>query len=102
MPRLWPEVSAISDPECRLYAAVGLGKATISQLLRLKTFVHSFRALFKGHGIGSPRGGDIRQMPGAFLCLDGRVAWSCLFAEGAGEKPDWGGMPARVAAAAQS
>ena len=25
MPRLWPEVSAISDPECRLYAAVGLG-----------------------------------------------------------------------------
>lgn len=102
MPKLWEEVPAISDPDCRLYAGVGLAKATVAQLLRPRTVVQSFRALFKGHGVGRPRGGDVRQMPGAFLYVDGAIVWSCLFEDGAGERPDWAGLYARAAAGAQS
>lgn len=89
MPRLWPEVPAISDPRRELYAAFGLQRTTALQLFRPRAFVQGLRALFKGHGVGSPRGADVMQMPGAFLFDDLRVVWQHPFRRGAGDQPDW-------------
>jgi len=89
MPRLWPEVPAIADPERQLYAAFGLRRTTAWQLFRPRAFVQGLRALFKGHGVSSPRGADVMQMPGAFLFEDERVVWQHPFGRGAGDLPDW-------------
>ena len=92
MERMWPDVTAISDPDRKLYAGMGLKRASVGELMRPRTFLESFRALLKGHGVGSPRGGDVRQMPGAFLFRGGEIVWQCLFEGGAGERPDWAGL----------
>ena len=89
MARLWPEVPAIADPQRQLYAAFGLQRASAWQLFRPRAFVQGLRALFKGHGMGSPRGADVMQMPGAFLFDDLRVVWQHSFRRGAGDQPDW-------------
>lgn len=92
MPKLWPDVPAISDPERRLYAGMGLKRAGFWKLLRPRAFAHLIRALLKGHGVGRPRGGDVLQMPGAFLFVGGEIVWSHEFAGGAGDHPDWGAV----------
>lgn len=63
----------ISDPDCRFYAAMGLGKGTFSQLFGLQVMMRGFEAgVLKGHGIGRQLG-DGFQMPGVFLIQNGIV-----------------------------
>jgi len=83
--RLWPEAPAISDPERRLYAAFGLGRGSLGQLLGPATWVAGARALLKRHLVGRPVG-DPLTMPGAFLVEGGRVLWARPF-DHAGDQP---------------
>lgn len=65
--------SRISDPECTLYRAYGLGRGRLRQLLGPRVWWRGFQAaILAGHSVGPP-GGDGFQMPGAFLVRDGRV-----------------------------
>jgi len=98
MPDIWPDVPAISDPERKLYMGFGLKRATLLELFRPKALIHGLRALCKGHLVGRPRGGDVKQMPGAFLVHEGRVIWEHSFEGGAGDLPDWSDVKGRAAA----
>ena len=102
MPKLWSDVPAISDPERKLYIGFGLKRTTAMKLLHPLAFIHGLRALLKGHGIGSPRGADVLQMPGAFLVHDGRIVWEHPFEGGAGDLPDWKDVKRRAAAATEA
>jgi peroxiredoxin len=63
----------ISDPECRFYSAMGLGKGSFSQLFGLQVMIRGVEAgVLKGHGIGRQIG-DGFQMPGVFLVQNGVV-----------------------------
>jgi hypothetical protein len=63
----------ISDPECRYYSSMGLGKGTFSQLFGLQVMIRGIEAgMLKGHGIGRQIG-DGFQMPGVFLVQNGIV-----------------------------
>ncbi len=67
------DVPRISDPECRLYRAFGLGKGSFCQLFGAKVWWRAMGAgLLSGHGIGRLIG-DGFQMPGVFLISQGHV-----------------------------
>jgi len=102
MPKLWPGVPAIADPQRELYAAFGLQRTTAMQLFGPRAIGHGLRAIFKGHGIGSPRGADVMQMPGAFLVHDRQLVWQHPFRGGAGDLPDWLEVKRRAAVAVRA
>jgi hypothetical protein len=83
--RLWPDASAISDPERLLYAAFGLGRGRLGQLLGPATWLPGLRALSKRHFVGRPVG-DPLTMPGVFLVEGARVLWAHPFGH-AGDQP---------------
>jgi hypothetical protein len=94
--KVWPGVPAVSDPDRSLYLGFGLARASLGQLLRPRAWRDSVRALLKGHGIGRPRGGDVLQMPGAFLVAGDRITWEHPFEGGAGDLPDWSEVARRA------
>jgi len=57
----------ISDPNCDYYAAFGLVKGNLTQLMGLRVWMRGFQAgIIEGHGLGKLMG-DSFQMPGIFL-----------------------------------
>jgi len=68
----WGDVLRVSDPECRLYAGLGLRKGTFLEVFGLQTIVRGIRALVKGNGVGKLEG-DALQMPGMFLIYEGSI-----------------------------
>ena len=65
-------VGRISDPDCELYKAFGLGKGGVRELLGPIVWVKGFLSFFSGCGVGH-LAGDGRQMPGTFLVHDGEI-----------------------------
>jgi len=84
------DVPRISDPGCRLYAALDLQRMKILQLFSTKGWWRGFMAgIAKGHGAGRPQAGeDWKQMPGVFLLKDGQVVFSYRH-ETASDRPDY-------------
>ena len=99
MPKLWAEAPAISDPERKLYVGFGLKRTTAWKLMRPRAWFHGIRAIFKGYGVGSPRGADVLQLPGMFLVHDGEVVWEHPFTGGIGDRPDWKDVKRRATTA---
>lgn len=93
----WPEVPAIADPELRLYAAFGLKRGTLMQVVGPRAILAGGRALLKGNLPGKPSG-DVMAMPGAFLIKGDQIVWS-HDARHSGENPDWKSV-ARIAGTA--
>ena len=85
--RFAPDARAIADPERALYAAFGLPRGRMTQLLGPAVWAAGVRAMRKGHGAGRVVG-DAFQMPGAFLVEGGAVTWRHEFRH-AGDLPDF-------------
>jgi peroxiredoxin len=87
------DVARVSDPEQRLYAAMGLHRASARQLAGPKVWLQGLRASLPrwlgggGHWPGGVKG-DVRQLPGVFLIERGRVVRAHRH-ETAGERPDY-------------
>ncbi len=63
----------ISDPNCVLYRAFGLGRGTVGQLFSWSVFKRGVLAAFVGgHGVGKLHGDGFR-MPGVFVLNHGRI-----------------------------
>lgn len=60
------DVARFSDPDGKLYRALGLGRAGISQFLRPAVLIRYFQAWRAGH-TGRKPSGDVLRMPGVFL-----------------------------------
>jgi hypothetical protein len=84
------DVPRISDPDCRLYAALDLQRMKILQLFSTKGWWRGFMAgIVQGHGVGRPQAGeDWKQMPGVFLLKDGQVVFSYRH-KTASDRPDY-------------
>lgn len=67
-----PSIPTISDPNCELYRAFGLGKGGFLELFGPRVWLRGAVALFKGCGVGH-LAGDGLQMPGAFLYRNGEI-----------------------------
>jgi peroxiredoxin len=67
------DIARISDPEARLYSALGLPRASLMQVYGPGMWKHVIQSvLLDGHGMGQIVG-DRFQMPGAFLIHRGSV-----------------------------
>jgi len=83
------DLPRISDPECRLYRAYGLGRGSWRQLLGPKVWWRGFKsALVEGHGF-APATRNVGQMPGVFLLEGGRVVHSFRH-DSPADRPDYG------------
>jgi peroxiredoxin len=84
------DLPRISDPGCRLYAALELRRTKILQLFGSAVWWRGFMAgIVQGHGASRPQPGeDWKQMPGVFLLKDGQVVFSFRH-ETASDRPDY-------------
>ncbi|MCE2652874.1 MAG: SelL-related redox protein [bacterium] len=81
-------VSHVSDPDKRLYRAMGLKRGTLGQLFGWKSWVRGFKAgLIDGHLVGKLVG-DGFQMPGVFLVDRGEVVRTYRHTSAA-DRPDY-------------
>ena len=69
----WPEARAASDENAELYAAFGLGRASLGQMLGPRVFLAGLKAL--RHGVGRPVGNPLLQS-GWFLVAGDEVVWA--------------------------
>ena len=81
-------VEHVSDPGCKLYAAFGLGKGSVSQLFGLKNFIRGFETTVKGIPIRLKQIGDGFQMPGVFMLESGQIRESYIH-KSAADRPDY-------------
>lgn len=88
----WPEVGAISDPDRSLYAAFGLQRGSVLQLLGPSVWKAGLEAFRRGHRAGRPIG-DPFMMSGAFLIEGGRVLAELRHAHPGADR-EWGGWGA--------
>ena len=65
-PHHFEDIPRFSDPEGRLYEALGLFRAKWHQYLNPRSIVRLFAAWSHGHFLGAPAG-DVERMPGVFL-----------------------------------
>lgn len=78
----------VSDPECRFYSSLGLGKGSFSQLFGLRVMMRGVEAgIINGHGIGRQIG-DGFQMPGVFLVQNGIIRERFVH-QFASDRPDY-------------
>ena len=78
----------ISDPEQRLYRALGLQRGTFGQLFGLQVFKRGWEAgVCQNHGIGS-LDGDGFQMPGLVLLQNNQIVYRYDFKD-ASDRPDY-------------
>jgi len=87
----WPEASAISDSEHRLYQAFEIRRGSFPQLFSPAVLLCGLRGLAKGHGIGLPKS-DPFIMPGAFFIRGAEIVWSHEYRH-AGDHPDFHRIP---------
>lgn len=83
----WPEVGAISDPERSLYAAFGLRRGSLLQLLGPSVWKSGLGAFREGHRVGRPVG-DPFMMSGSFLIAGDHVLAEHRHAH-PGDDRDW-------------
>jgi len=78
----------VADPERRLYRALGLGEASLWQMLDPRVWWRGFQAaILRRHGFGGAQG-NVAQMPGVFLIRDGRVVAGHIHRSPA-DRPDY-------------
>ncbi len=65
----------VSDPEQKFYAAFGLTRGTLWQVLGPRVWWKGLQAVLKGNWVG-PLGGDGLQMPGMFVLRNGKLTQS--------------------------
>ena len=80
-----PSVQAIADQDGQLFAAFGLGRGSLMQLVGPAVWWRALVALLKGNFVGKPSGNET-QMPGAFLVNGKSVTWQHV-AGNAGDHP---------------
>jgi len=80
------QVPSISDPQCELYRAFGLGNGGLMELFGPRVWWLGMASLFKGCGVGALAGNGL-QMPGAFLFHHQRIIASQR-AKSAADLPD--------------
>lgn len=95
--RFDPQARAIADPDLALHAAFGLRRGGAAAFLSPAVFAGGLRALAKGNGVGVPSG-DVLQLSGEFLVLDGAIVWKFV-AEHAADHPELDTIAAAAAAA---
>ena len=67
------DLEQFSDPQRRLFAAFGVGRGSLWQILNPRVFWRGIQAvIFQRHGCGRIVG-DVYQMPGLFVIFRGRV-----------------------------
>lgn len=93
---LWPQAQCIVDSERTLYAAFGVERMRMGQMLNPAVISCGVRAAGKGH-MQSAGKGDSQQMPGLFHVQGDQVLWRHDFKH-AGDHPDWDALPARLPA----
>jgi peroxiredoxin len=84
-------VDHISDQECAVYRAFGLGKGTPKQLFGLMNWIRGFQAtVVEGHGFDfhGVDIGDGFQMPGVFVIQNGEIKNSYIH-NNAWDRPDY-------------
>lgn len=91
------DVARVSDPEKRVYEAFGLERGSLGELFGLRVIGRALAALFRGHGVGKPVG-DPRQMPGAFLVVEGEIVASYRHRDVAA-RPDYAELASSASAA---
>ena len=96
--KFFPEAKAVSDPDCTLYEAFGIGRGGLGELFSPSVWACGFRAMKRGHGVGKVAG-DPWRMPGFFLLRDGEIAWEHR-SRHAADHPDFSSLPAELAALA--
>jgi len=84
------DVSAISDPERRIYRGLGLRRGKLSQLFGWSVWWRGQKSFFEGHRLGALEG-DGTQMPGVFLIQRGRVVRRFIHADAA-DRPDYAAL----------
>jgi peroxiredoxin len=84
------DVSAISDPERRLYRGLGLRRGNLSQIFGWRVWWRGQKSFFEGHRPGALEG-DGTQMPGVFLIQRGRVVRRFIHADAA-DRPDYAAL----------
>jgi hypothetical protein len=89
-------VDRVSDPGCRLYRSLELGRGSVGQLFGPTVWIAGLRATLRGYLVGRLVG-DGFQMPGAFLIRDGRVV-SAYRHRTAADRPDYAGLACGVPA----
>jgi hypothetical protein len=67
----------VSDPGCGLYTAFGLTRAGAGHWLSWAVLRRYINAIFRGGHRPGYVGGDVLQMPGAFLVRDGTIVNAC-------------------------
>jgi hypothetical protein len=88
-------VDRICDREQKLYAAFGLKRGKLWQLINLKVFLRGFQAaIFGRHGIGH-FSADSFQMPGLFL-IDATGIVGRFRHRTAADRPDYAAICARI------
>lgn len=81
------DVSRLSDPGQRLYAAFNLSRGGVARVAGPRIWWRGLKAVLAGHLPGVPRG-DVTQMPGAFLVHDGKVVKAYRH-ETSADRPDY-------------
>jgi len=94
----WAEARVVCDPEKQLYTALGLRRGSLGQIMGVRVWACSMRALVKGHVMTLPVG-DPWLMPGAFLVQGDEILWAHRFRH-QGDHPDWRNLPGVVSAPA--
>lgn len=78
----------VADPDRRLYRALGLGEASLWQMLDPRVWWRGFQAaILRRHGFGGVQG-NVAQMPGVFVIRDGHVAAGHIHRSPA-DRPDY-------------
>jgi len=90
----WPEARAVADRPKAFYRAMGLRRATMTQMMGMQVWTCGFRAMIKGHFMGKPVG-DPFILPGVFLVHGADVLWCHEFAH-QGDNPDWSSIPGKI------
>lgn len=81
------DVNRISDPDCNLYRAFGLGRGAAGQLLGPRVIWRGANSFFSRHGAGAVAG-DVFRMPGACLVSQGRIVAQYPY-RNAADRPDY-------------
>lgn len=88
------DVPRVSDPERRLYAAMGLRRGSLWAVFGPYIWLRSMQAMLTGRKLGRMIG-DVFQMPGVFVVSDGRVVGEYRHRSQA-DRPDYAGVACAV------
>jgi hypothetical protein len=90
----WPEARAVSDPEGRLFAALGISRASLRQIFGPSVWRELGRARQRGYR-GSRIIGNPWLLPGLFLVRNREIVWRFIYSN-IGDHPDFDEVLAQI------